>query len=164
MKDYQFSPAQTDEVIRLMDATNGKFVASPSHRIIKNRRWLIIAPLENTASAHIIIEENQSGIIYPDGDLQFRKLNAHDKDIFSNEPRNALLDAGKIQFPLILRKWKTGDYFYPLGMKKEEAGPVFHRPEIIQDSQGKSLGFGDGQPDYLGNRSPDRQPFLFNPL
>ena len=120
IKDYQFSAAQTDEVIRLMDATNGKFVASPSHRIIKNRRWLIIAPLENMASAHIIIEENQTRAIYPDGTLQLEKLDAQEREAFSNEPRNAFLDAGKIQFPLILRKWKTGDYFYPLGMKKKK--------------------------------------------
>jgi tRNA(Ile)-lysidine synthase len=121
LREFQFSPAQTDDAIRLMDSANGKFIISSSHRIIKNRRWLIIAPLENASPAHLIIEENQSTVIYPEGKLQLRKLNIHEDTAFvSKEPGIACLDAGKIRFPLILRKWKTGDYFYPLGMKKKK--------------------------------------------
>lgn len=120
IKEYGFSPGQTEELIKLMESTNGKYIFSSSYRIIKNRDWLIIAPLEETNNAHIIVEQNDPTVFYPQGKLQFSNCSPKESGSFSKDPGNAFLDAGKIQFPLILRKWKTGDYFYPLGMKKKK--------------------------------------------
>ena len=38
-------------------------------------------------------------------------------DLTQMRATQACLDANKLQFPLTIRKWQTGDYFQPLGMK-----------------------------------------------
>lgn len=119
IKDYGFSSAQVDELIKLFDADNGSFIESSSYRLIKNRGWLIIAPKKNDIAEHIIIEEGETLVHFSNGELHIKKLDAA-KVQLSADKDVALLDASVIRFPLLLRKWKQGDYFYPLGMKKKK--------------------------------------------
>jgi tRNA(Ile)-lysidine synthase len=118
---YGFSEKQIDEVLKLGESDSGKYIDSPAfhYRIIKHRHWFIISPVQSTESATIIIEENETDVLFEDGRLSFRKTDASKVDLNSSNS-NALLDAKRISFPLLLRKWKTGDYFYPLGMKKKK--------------------------------------------
>jgi tRNA(Ile)-lysidine synthase len=117
IKDYNFSPHQVDELKKLFDADNSSYVQSSTHRIIKNRNWLIIAPNETKEAGVILIEENTSEVVFQSGVLNFEKLAFHVSPLTSHKSI-AQLDAKHIQFPLLLRKWKQGDYFYPLGMQK----------------------------------------------
>ena len=119
IKEYHFSPSQTDEIIRLMDSPNGKYISSLSHRIIKNRRWLIIAPAMDETATHIVID-NECEVAYPEGRIQISIKSWEESEHFVAPPGTECLDAKKIKFPLLLRKWKAGDYFYPLGMKKKK--------------------------------------------
>ena len=80
----------------------------------------MIAAHESTAPDHIIIDGGEKAISYPGGMLQIKTLSAGEGQSFTKDPASAWLDADKIHFPLILRKWKSGDYFYPLGMKKKK--------------------------------------------
>ncbi|MEO6330083.1 MAG: tRNA lysidine(34) synthetase TilS [Ginsengibacter sp.] len=119
IKDFNFTAHQTDEVINLLKSETGKYVQSASHKIIKNRNWLIISPC-NTLIAHtILIEQDDKAIEFENGKLKFEKLSA----INFHPPGNNLIasvDMDEIKFPLLLRKWKQGDYFYPLGMNKKK--------------------------------------------
>jgi tRNA(Ile)-lysidine synthase len=118
IKHYNFTAHQTEEVIALLESESGKYVQSSSHRIIKNRKWLIISPNQTTAAQNILIEEEVS-LQFAMGTLQVKKIINNQFSIINNQ-QVAQLDAAEIKFPLLLRKWKQGDYFYPLGMQKKK--------------------------------------------
>lgn len=121
IKDFGFTAHQTDEVIGLLTSESGKYIPSASHRIIKNRNWLIISTNKSTEAINILVEETSKKIKFQPGTISFDIITS---DKFSGHIQTAnyiaQLDAGEIKFPLLLRKWKAGDYFYPLGMNRKK--------------------------------------------
>ena len=119
IKEFNFSAAQTEEVIKLLDADNGSYIQSASHRIIKNRKWIIIAPLQTNIAAHILIEKGEKIVVFANGILQLQILPSF--GLPTNDSRLTIhVDEDKIKFPLLLRQSKQSDYFYPLGMQKKK--------------------------------------------
>ena len=111
-----------------------------THRILRNRSWLIISPLQEKGIENILIEEDQSPVSFQNGIIQIRKFPALDYRL-STSADTAGIDSSAIKYPLLLRKWKKGDYFYPLGMqKKKKLVPFFYRSEIIIKRKRKYLG------------------------
>jgi tRNA(Ile)-lysidine synthase len=121
IKEYQFTPHQTKDVIHLLDAESGKYVQSVSHRIIKNRKWLIISPLATPEAETILIEKGERNV--PCSMFHVHLSLGPTTKLSAGRPATssiAELDASDIIFPLLLRRWKQGDYFYPLGMRKKK--------------------------------------------
>ncbi|MBS1948414.1 MAG: tRNA lysidine(34) synthetase TilS [Bacteroidetes bacterium] len=118
IKDYNFTAHQADDVIDLLDSEPGKYIRSSSHRIIKNRRWLIISP-NNLEEAETIIIDDVGCWQLATGKFELEIGSALNHKLQTTN-KIAQLDAEKIKFPLLLRKWKQGDYFYPFGMKKKK--------------------------------------------
>ncbi|MBL0056276.1 MAG: tRNA lysidine(34) synthetase TilS [Chitinophagaceae bacterium] len=134
IREYGFTANQVEEVLALLNSESGKYIKSSSHRIIRNRKWLIISPNESIATGHILIEGEEDSVKFALGSLQFKKL-SNDLQLptlpagrqaptpnlqLPTSNQLAMLDASQIKYPLLLRKWKTGDYFYPLGMRKKK--------------------------------------------
>jgi tRNA(Ile)-lysidine synthase len=114
---FGFTPQQVDAVMELLNSGSGKYILSASHRILKDRNWLIISPLDNVPADNVLIESPEGRVSYEGGVLQFQLLTGEGP---SPEAYIAWLDASVVQFPLLLRKWRPGDYFYPLGMRKKK--------------------------------------------
>ncbi|OQP42864.1 tRNA lysidine(34) synthetase TilS [Niastella yeongjuensis] len=119
IKEVGFSAAQVEEVIKLLGSESGRYVQSATHRIIKNRRWLIIAPVKAEQSQTLVIDADEERIVFENGALALTQLKSTNVQLV-NDPAIALIDKSTLQFPLLLRKWKKGDYFYPLGLKKKK--------------------------------------------
>jgi tRNA(Ile)-lysidine synthase len=120
IKQFGFSAQQITEVVKLLDSNdNGANVFSATHRIIRNRNWLIIATLETENAKHIIVEKNHNKINFQLGGLQFR-LSENTAVSIASDKNIAQLNAENLEYPLIIRPYKTGDYFYPLGMQKKK--------------------------------------------
>lgn len=126
ISEFGFSEKQVDEVIKLAESDSGKYIDTPEkqYRIIKHRHWFIISPTDSTVSEIIIIEKNDQTVTFGQTVLQMETTIDQQPSTspqgLLRSAQTACLDANEISFPLILRKWKRGDYFYPLGMKKKK--------------------------------------------
>jgi tRNA(Ile)-lysidine synthase len=119
IKDFGFSALQTAEFIDLTDRESGKFILSATHRIIRNRNWMIIAPRDTLVAETILIEETTKNLRCSQFSIHLSVVPAGNGQ-YTSIPSTACLDKSAVQFPLLLRKWKQGDYFYPLGMRKKK--------------------------------------------
>lgn len=121
IKDYGFTAHQTEEALHLLKSESGKYISSATHKIIKNRKWIIIAPHNTREVSLIVINETDTEIEFEIGKLKIEK---HSNAGYQQTTDNytATLDANAVTFPLLLRKWKQGDYFYPLGLQNVPAG------------------------------------------
>ena len=102
-----------EAISKALDGQSGKQFFSATHQLVVDRENIFISPLNKKNEVFEITEKTKI-LVYP-LDLKFRltedKTIIYDNDI-------AQLDVEKLKFPLTLRKWKQGDKFMPLGMKK----------------------------------------------
>lgn len=116
LSNYQFNRETCLEIAGSLDSQPGKVFLSSTHRLIKDREKLIITLLpRNEHIVYYIDQDNiPAGLPFP-MEIQVEEV-AYPFQI-DRDPDVAILDYALIEWPMILRKWKPGDYFAPLGME-----------------------------------------------
>ena len=115
---FGFSSAQVPHVLNLLDASTGHYVSSATHRVIRNRDFLVITTVPADTADMVLIEAVPCTVDM--GKYHFSFAIQPKPKTFSADPNVAYLDIKSMEFPLVLRKWKIGDYFYPFGMKMKK--------------------------------------------
>ncbi len=108
--EYGFSA--WDDIYDLVESQSGKQVFSKEFKLLKDRDFLILYPINfEDEDEEYFINKNQKEVKVPIN-LAFSRVN--DFSDVSNEV--IFVDEDKLWFPLVLRRWQTGDIFQPFGM------------------------------------------------
>lgn len=116
IKDYGFTSNQTEDILRSMEGS-GKQFFSKSHQLVVDRSKLLIRIKtdEMVTDDTITIDKETKMINLPSAYIRFNVERR--PELIPNSGNVFYIDLDRLQFPLTLRKWRHGDYFYPLGMK-----------------------------------------------
>ncbi|MBL4624805.1 MAG: tRNA lysidine(34) synthetase TilS [Flavobacteriales bacterium] len=115
IKLYGFTFSDCEDIIQ--STSSGKRFLSENYLLVINRSQLLIQKINTTENTAVLIKENTERINTP-LHLEFSRIKVPDSLI---SPQNvALIDIKKIKFPLQIRCWKQGDFFYPLGMSQKK--------------------------------------------
>lgn len=121
---HKFGFSAWNDVYNLVNAQSGKQVFSESHILLKDRDFLLLSKKEEQQAETIEIHSLDDKLNFP---LKFDLCNLSD---ISNQTKNVIfVDENKIQFPLTIRKWKEGDYFYPSGMQGKKKVSKYFKDE-----------------------------------
>ena len=114
LSEFGFNPKVSEQVFSGLESEPGKVFYSKNHRLVKDRQHLFLAPLA-ADEERIYYIEKEDRELYAPFEFSIRHLNIQNFRIVKS-PDVACIDLGKVEFPLLIRKWKAGDYFQPLGM------------------------------------------------
>ena len=124
LRSYDFTPETTELIAQRLYTSAGKKFLSPTYRLIKDRDFLILTPKKDAPKAGVrsgkveefLLQAEQSEIQIPNLKLQAEAIKGGLSKVKIRNSSVAYLDYGKLTFPLQIRKWKQGDFYYPLGM------------------------------------------------
>lgn len=147
LKPKGFSSDQIFEVLDILNSESGKEVVSETHRVIKDRNQLLVSEKESSESKSV---------------LHFEIIERSDLKSLRQPQNVALVDANLVNLnedKLVLRKWKKGDRFQPLGMKSWKKLSDFFIDEklsIIEKEQLWLLTYQNEIVWVVGHRIDDR--------
>lgn len=151
-RDYGFT--QWEDLKDLLGGQSGKEISSKTHRIIKDRECIILSEKRSIEDGVVTLDEGISEIKEP-----FHLSIENAEKIGSQSDRQVFVDKEKLNYPLKLRKWKIGDYFYPLGMSGRKKLSKFFKDEKLNTLEKEKqwlLCSGDQIVWVLGKRMDDR--------
>ena len=164
LKDYGFT--EWNDVSELLNAQSGKQIKSSSYRLVKSREVLILNKIIETQKHEITIDTHQEKVKTPNGVILFFDeadalfgTRTDIKDANEKFAKTIFVDKDLLNFPLSVRGWCEGDYFYPFGMKGKKKLSKYFKDEKLslpEKERIQILSSGNDIIWVIGRRADDR--------
>jgi len=119
LKSFGFNFSQIKNLLQA-SIQSGKIISSNTHQIYVDRaRWILTDHKQAVTSNISMITRDTTNIILPAHQMQIKIMTKNKYQII-HDKQIAAIDLDKLKFPLLIRPWQAGDFFYPLGMQKKK--------------------------------------------
>ena len=134
LKKYNFT--QWDDIRDLLDSQSGKQIISKTHKLLKDREYLILVKNSEVENKSLLINKSSKEVAVSVGKIKVsiaKKISKEDSDVI-------YLASAKLDFPLWVWNVLSGDYFYPFGMNgkkkvskylKDKKISVFDKDKVL---------------------------------
>ncbi|MRH99639.1 tRNA lysidine(34) synthetase TilS [Kriegella sp. EG-1] len=143
------------DIRNLLNALSGKAVFSKTHRLLKDREYLLLQEIQISDEQEYFLEEGITEINHP---IKL-KVTTTENNAFSGDSNILFVDKKTLKYPLVVRKRQEGDYFYPLGMKGKKKVSKFFKDEKMDmiAKENQWLLFSDNKLVWIiGKRADER--------
>ncbi len=137
-RPYGFSATVLSDLIKSWDGQPGKVFESATHQLLLDRQKLLLSPISNTDSLAVALAEGQETVVWSGQNFKAQYIALADFEL-AQDAAKAQLDYDLLTFPLVLRAWKMGDVFKPLGMKGQKKLSDFFIEQKIPLNQKKQI-------------------------
>jgi len=120
IREFGFESDNLEQIYESVTNQTGCEFLSENFILLKNRNEFIVKRKENAQKTDIFIDKNCLQLKIDEINFTFSEFEKKQDFVMEKKQEIALLDFDKLEFPLQITNWKTGDYFYPLGMEKRK--------------------------------------------
>ena len=150
----QYGFRHVSDLKKLLKSQSGKELISDTHRLIRDRSFLLLTEKTNIINKTFSISSEVRKIKDPISlKLKFKvDLEIENKNV-------VCFDKSMIKFPLILRKWREGDFFYPKGFNGKKKLSKYFKDEkfsLLEKEKQWLLCSGDNIIWVVGKRADNR--------
>ncbi len=143
-----------DDLVQLLNGCSGKEVRSKTHRLVRDRGFVLLEELKVYDDVAYLLSENVTELMQPihlkiEMVPTIKELN---DDVL-------YVDKETLNYPLVVRKWEKGDYFHPFGLGGKKKLSKYFKDEkmsIISKQQQWLLCSGNDIVWVVGKRADER--------